>query len=136
MLAEPSSRQPRTPPPNTSRKRFGAFQKSRAHLPPPPLGDKPPTRLGYARRYGVWLRPHVWRLTALFTLSLIGIAIDVTAQKNADRLNQEAELRLKDAIENISEAFVLWNPNNELVLCNSKYQQFHSLPASVCAAPA
>ena len=53
-------------------------------------------------------------------------------QKIADRLNQEAELRLKDAIENISEAFVLWDADNQLVLCNSKYQQFHSLPASVC----
>lgn len=77
MLAEPSPPQPRTPPPNTSRKRFGAFQKSRAHLPPPPLGEKPPTRLGYAKRYGVWLRPHVWRLTALFTLSVVGIGIDM-----------------------------------------------------------
>ena len=63
---------------------------------------------------------------------LVGIAIDVTAQKIADKLNQEAELRLKDAIENISEAFVLWDADNRLVLCNSKYQQFHSLPASVC----
>jgi two-component system cell cycle sensor histidine kinase PleC len=63
---------------------------------------------------------------------LVGIAIDVTAQKLADKLNQEAELRLKDAIENISEAFVLWDADNRLVLCNSKYQQFHSLPASVC----
>ena len=63
---------------------------------------------------------------------LVGIAIDVTAQKLADKLNQEAELRLKDAIENISEAFVLWDSDNRLVLCNSKYQQFHSLPASVC----
>ncbi len=63
---------------------------------------------------------------------LIGIVFDITQQKNADRLNKEAELRLKDAIENISEAFVLWDAENRLVLCNSKYQQFHSLPASAC----
>jgi two-component system, cell cycle sensor histidine kinase PleC len=63
---------------------------------------------------------------------LIGIAIDITEQKVMDRLNQEAELRLKDAIENISEAFVLWDAENHLVMCNSKYQQFHNLPASVC----
>ncbi len=63
---------------------------------------------------------------------LVGIAIDITDQKLADRLNQEAELRLKDAIENISEAFVLWDADNRLVMCNSKYQQFHNLPASVC----
>ena len=63
---------------------------------------------------------------------LVGIAIDITDQKLVDRLNQEAELRLKDAIENISEAFVLWDADNRLVMCNSKYQQFHNLPASVC----
>jgi two-component system, cell cycle sensor histidine kinase PleC len=63
---------------------------------------------------------------------LIGIVFDITQQKTADRLNKEAEMRLKDAIENISEAFVLWDTENRLVLCNSKYQQFHSLPASAC----
>ena len=63
---------------------------------------------------------------------LIGIVFDITHQKDADRLNMEAELRLKDAIENISEAFVLWNSDNKMVLCNSKYQQFHSLPVSAC----
>jgi two-component system, cell cycle sensor histidine kinase PleC len=64
---------------------------------------------------------------------LIGIVFDITQQKLADQMNLEAELRLKDAIENISEAFVLWDTENQLVLCNSKYQQFHQLPASVCA---
>ncbi|HFC04433.1 MAG TPA: PAS domain S-box protein, partial [Rhizobiales bacterium] len=63
---------------------------------------------------------------------LVGIAIDITEQKLNDRLNQEAELRLKDAIENISEAFVLWDADNKLVMSNSKYQQFHNLPASAC----
>jgi two-component system, cell cycle sensor histidine kinase PleC len=63
---------------------------------------------------------------------LIGIVFDISAQKQSDKLNQDAELRLKDAIENISEAFVLWDTENKLVLCNSKYQQFHSLPAIAC----
>ncbi|MGI9415407.1 MAG: histidine kinase dimerization/phospho-acceptor domain-containing protein, partial [Hyphomicrobiales bacterium] len=62
---------------------------------------------------------------------LVGIAIDITEQKVADKLNQEADMRLRDAIENISEAFVLWDSDNRLVICNSKYQQFHNLPASV-----
>ena len=63
---------------------------------------------------------------------LVGIVFDISRQKQLDRLNSEAEMRLKDAIENISEAFVLWDTDSKLVLCNSKYQQFHSLPASVC----
>ena len=65
-------------------------------------------------------------------IHLIGIVFDISQQKQADRLNKEAELRLMDAIENISEAFVLWDADNRLVLCNSKYQQFHSLPPEVC----
>ena len=63
---------------------------------------------------------------------LVGIVFDISRQKDLDKLNSEAELRLKDAVENISEAFVLWDTESKLVLCNSKYQQFHSLPASVC----
>ncbi len=63
---------------------------------------------------------------------LVGIVFDISRQKILDKLNSEAELRLKDAVENISEAFVLWDTESKLVLCNSKYQQFHSLPASVC----
>jgi two-component system cell cycle sensor histidine kinase PleC len=63
---------------------------------------------------------------------LVGIVMDITQQKLAQQLNKEAEMRLKDAIENISEAFVLWDADNQLVMCNSKYQQFHSLPANLC----
>mgnify|MGYP002381330025 CR=1 FL=1 len=63
---------------------------------------------------------------------LIGIVFDITRQKMLDKLNSDAEVRLKDAIENISEAFVLWDTDSKLVLCNSKYQQFHSLPPTVC----
>jgi two-component system, cell cycle sensor histidine kinase PleC len=63
---------------------------------------------------------------------LTGIVFDISRQKKLDRLNAEAELRLRDAVENISEAFVLWDTESKLVLCNSKYQQFHSLPHSVC----
>ncbi len=59
---------------------------------------------------------------------LVGIVFDISRQKALDKQNADAEVRLKDAIENISEAFVLWDTDSKLVLCNSKYQQFHSLP--------
>ncbi|MBE3111749.1 MAG: PAS-domain containing protein, partial [Acidobacteria bacterium] len=42
-----------------------------------------------------------------------------------------ANARLRDAVESISEAFVLWDKHNRLVMCNSKYQQFHGLPDDV-----
>ncbi|WP_153769755.1 PAS domain-containing sensor histidine kinase [Labrenzia sp. CE80] len=61
---------------------------------------------------------------------LIGICIDVTEQHELAEQSRTADLRLRDAIETISEAFVLWNAKNELVICNSNYQSLHSLPAT------
>ena len=62
---------------------------------------------------------------------LIGICIDITEQHQLAEKSRMADLRLRDAIETISEAFVLWNSRNELVICNSNYQALHSLPGSV-----
>src|SRR5262245_11060073 len=91
-------------------------------------------RMQHRAGHWVWLRARCELAAAPGEMAphLVGIAIDITEQKLADRLNQEAEIRLKDAIEAISEAFVLWHADNRLVICNSKYQQFHSLPAHVC----
>jgi ATP-binding cassette, subfamily B, bacterial len=76
MQADRSPR-PATPPLNTSRKRFGVFQSLRANPPAPSPGAVPLSRFANAKRYSVWLRPHVWRLALLFTFSLLGIAIDM-----------------------------------------------------------
>ncbi|MGI9384387.1 MAG: ATP-binding protein [Methyloligellaceae bacterium] len=45
--------------------------------------------------------------------------------------DEKADARLRDAIETISEAFVLWDAENRLVICNSKYRQFHKLPEDI-----
>ena len=66
-----------TRPLNTSRRRFGAFQSTRAQPPPVALGGVPQGRFGYAKRYAVWLRPHAWRVVLQFGLSLVGIGIDM-----------------------------------------------------------
>jgi two-component system cell cycle sensor histidine kinase PleC len=60
---------------------------------------------------------------------LVGIAVDVTEQRGLEEKTARADARLHDAIEAISEAFVLWDANNNLVLCNSKFQKLHELPA-------
>ncbi|WP_298958245.1 ATP-binding protein [uncultured Roseibium sp.] len=65
---------------------------------------------------------------------LIGICIDITEQHELAEQSRMADLRLRDAIETISEAFVLWNAKNELVICNSNYQSLHSLPSAVIKA--
>jgi two-component system cell cycle sensor histidine kinase PleC len=59
---------------------------------------------------------------------LIGIAVDITEQKNLVERTVAADLRLRDAIETIPEAFVLWDAENRLVLCNSNFQDLHQLP--------
>ncbi len=61
---------------------------------------------------------------------LIGIAVDISEQEALKQKNRDADIRLRDAIENISEAFVLWDSKKQLVMCNSKYQQLYNLPSS------
>jgi two-component system cell cycle sensor histidine kinase PleC len=65
---------------------------------------------------------------------LIGIAVDITEQKNLVERTVAADLRLRDAIETIPEAFVLWDAENRLVLCNSNFQELHQLPDEAVVA--
>ncbi len=64
---------------------------------------------------------------------LVGVALDVTDRKREAEVSATADQRLREAIEAISEAFVLWDSSNRLVLCNSKYQRLHNLnPDAAC----
>src|SRR5215831_14486717 len=67
---------------------------------------------------------------------LIGIAVDITEQKTLVERTVEADLRLRDAIETIPEAFVVWDAQNRLVLCNSNFQELHNLPDAAIEAGA
>ena len=60
---------------------------------------------------------------------LVGIAIDITETMALEERTAAADMRLRDAIETISEAFVVWDADNRLVMCNSKFQRFHNLPS-------
>jgi two-component system cell cycle sensor histidine kinase PleC len=64
---------------------------------------------------------------------LIGIAVDITEQRSLAERTVEADMRLRDAIETIPEAFVLWDADDRLVLCNSHFQRLHKLPDSAVA---
>jgi two-component system cell cycle sensor histidine kinase PleC len=74
---------------------------------------------------GLRLRGHITRNTRREP-RLTGIA--VVADYDRAPSSNDANARLRDAVETISEAFVLWDNENRLVMCNSKYQQFHGLP--------
>ncbi|WP_244487941.1 ATP-binding protein [Aureimonas sp. Leaf454] len=76
----------------------------------------------------IWLRARaeVTR-TAGNDVHLIGVAVDVTEQHALVRRTDEANSRLHNAVENISESFVLWDSHNKLVLCNHRYQEVFGL---------
>jgi two-component system cell cycle sensor histidine kinase PleC len=67
---------------------------------------------------------------------LIGITVDITDQKTLVEKTVEADLRLRDAIETIPEAFVVWDAQNRLVLCNSNFQELHHLSHAAIEAGA
>ncbi len=86
-------------------------------------------RIRHADGHWIWLRVRA-ELMDRDTPDphLIGIAVDVTEQMRLVERSKTADIRLSDAIETISEAFVLWDADNRLVMCNSKYQQLYDLP--------
>jgi two-component system, cell cycle sensor histidine kinase PleC len=87
-------------------------------------------RMRHARGEWIWMRARceLVRQAGEADAHLIGIAVDVTEQKLLAETTATANLRLRDAIDSISEAFVVWDADNRLVLCNSKFQTLHGLP--------
>jgi two-component system, cell cycle sensor histidine kinase PleC len=87
-------------------------------------------RMRHANGHWVWLRARceLVRQPGEPGLHLIGIAVDITEQKYLVEKTVAADMRLRDAIETIPEAFVLWDADNRLVLCNSNFQELHDLP--------
>ncbi|MFO1109137.1 MAG: ATP-binding protein [Bradyrhizobium sp.] len=89
-------------------------------------------RMQHSGGHWIWLRVRceLSHAAADSGLHLIGIAVDITEQKSLAEKTVEADLRLRDAIETIPEAFVLWDAEDRLVLCNSHFQRLHKLPDS------
>jgi two-component system cell cycle sensor histidine kinase PleC len=87
-------------------------------------------RMRHARGHWIWLRVRCQVVSQKDdpSLHVIGIAVDITEQKGLVERTIAADLRLRDAIETIPEAFVLWDADNRLVLCNSNFQRLHQLP--------
>ena len=95
-------------------------------------------RMRHADGHWLWLRVRceLARQDGEAGLHVIGIAVDVSEQKNLVERTTAADLRLRDAIETIPEAFVLWDADNRLVLCNSNFQALHRLPDEAVMAGA
>jgi two-component system, cell cycle sensor histidine kinase PleC len=92
-------------------------------------------RMRHEAGHWVWLRARC-EITRQpdDTYHLLGIAVDITEQKAMAEQTVAADVRLRDAIETIPEAFVLWDAENRLVLCNSNFQSLHNLPDEAIAA--
>ena len=93
-------------------------------------------RMRHADGRWLWLRVRceLARQEGETGLHLIGIAVDVSEQRDLVEKTTAADLRLRDAIESITEAFVLWDADNRLVLCNSNFQELHCLPDEAVVA--
>ncbi len=57
--------------------------------------------------------------------------MDVTAQRRTLQHLHRAESLLRSAIDTINEAFVLYDPEDRLVLCNDKYRELYAASADL-----
>jgi len=78
---------------------------------------------------GRWLRVEEWRTK---WGGIVGLRTDITELKQAEQRAAEANSRLMDAIESVSEAFVLYDSEDRLVLCNDKFREIYTWPAGIC----
>ena len=63
--------------------------------------------------------------------SLMGVALDVTEARRTKAQAQAAESRLRDAIESVSDAFVLFDRRGRLILWNQGFQDAFAFPEGV-----
>ena len=86
-------------------------------------------RMRHADGHWVWIRARAQATDPDENgIHLIGIAVDITEHRNLAQQSEAADMRLRTAIESISESFVLWDPSGRMVMCNTKFQQDTGLP--------
>lgn len=90
-------------------------------------------RMRHADGYWVWMRVRA-EIANEGDVHLVGIAFDVSEQHRFAQATVEADLRIREAIESISEAFVLWDAESRLVMSNGKYNEYAGLPAAALKA--
>ena len=79
----------------------------------------------------IWLNNRAFRIDWGDGPAICTTLFDVTERKRAEEALRESRARLIDAIESISEGFVLFDAEERLVLCNSKYREFYPMIADV-----
>ncbi|MCG6856496.1 MAG: PAS-domain containing protein [Salaquimonas sp.] len=85
-------------------------------------------RMRHRDGHWVWVRARAQLVTNPHgEPHLVGIAVDINEEQALKQQSRQHDMRLRDAIESLSEAFVLWDAEKRLVMCNSKYQQLHGV---------
>ncbi|EJF77637.1 PAS domain S-box protein [Bartonella sp. DB5-6] len=84
----------------------------------------------HADGHYVWMRIRA-EVTDEEEPHLVGIAFDISEQRQLAEETAQADLRIRDAIENISESFVLWDSEGRLVMSNSKFCEYAAIPKQV-----
>ncbi len=86
-------------------------------------------RAQHSDGHWVWIRAkgQMYRTIRSDGARLSGIVIDVSDQKSADERVNTAERVLQAAFEHAAEAFVLWDRENRLLLCNKRFLEFYGL---------
>ncbi len=62
-----------------------------------------------------------------------GVIFDVTERRNIENELKRAQMRLTDALESMSEGFILWDAEERLVACNSRYCELFAMSGDLMA---
>jgi len=95
-------------------------------------------RMRHADGHWMWVRARgeAVRTSPEGTPHLVGICIDISEQVRLEQENKTANIRLRESIESLSEAFVLWDSKNRLIVCNDKYRELNGLPPEIAVSGA
>jgi two-component system, cell cycle sensor histidine kinase PleC len=88
-------------------------------------------RVRHADGHWVWIRARGQLISEPDAPHLVGIAVDITEEKAENLRRSEDDLRLRDAIETISEAFALFDPTRKLVMANTRFQNLYNLSSEM-----
>jgi two-component system, cell cycle sensor histidine kinase PleC len=88
-------------------------------------------RLRHASGDWVWFRARGEMIAEGDSQHLVGIAVDISEQKAMAEMHRTADIRVREAVESISEAFALFDAEDRLVVANSKFQKLLNLPPAL-----
>jgi PAS domain S-box-containing protein len=80
------------------------------------------------QRDGRWVRATERRMR---DGGIVGIRTDITARKRAEEATREAQRQLADAIESVSDGFVLFDRDDRFVVMNTNYRRLYPELADV-----